>query len=424
MFVCVRNKHGTPLMPCSPRRKARLLSNAGKADVVNRTPFTILLRHGSSGYQQPFSLGVDAGTQHVGSSATTEQTMLFEADVQLRTDIQKLLAIRRDFRRARRHRKKRYRAPRFLNRKRPEGWLAPSVQNTVDTPVKEIQRVRKMLPRSSVTVEVAQCDIQKIKSPAIVGEAYQQGEPLGFGNVREDALFRDKHRCQLCHGKSQDKILAVPHIERRKTGADAPGNHLTLGETCHHRIHQENLTHLFTRKHESLLGDAGQMTGMRWIVYRGIQRIFPAATLTYGDITKITRIGHGLEKRHLLDARCIRGHPMPLEMTYRIKPVRGPNRPLHQAAVLNGGIRKANQAPRYAFGFSLFHTVRYPGQECFVFGRRAIFSPAVAERWARTCRGQLQATHPGRKSFRAVDPTRERRERRFLPGLKARVSTP
>ncbi len=75
-------------------------------------------------------------------------------------------------------------------------------------------------------------------------------------------LFRDKHCCQLCHGKSQDKIFNVHHIERRKTRGNAPGNRITLSETCHHRIHQEQLTHLFTRKHESLR-DAGQMTGMR-----------------------------------------------------------------------------------------------------------------------------------------------------------------
>ncbi len=67
---------------------------------------------------------------------------------------------------------------------------------------------------------------------------------------------------------------------------------------------------------------------MRWVVYRGIPRIFPAATLTYGDIPKNTRIGHGLEKRHRVDARCISGHPnaMPPEITYCIKPVRGQNR--------------------------------------------------------------------------------------------------
>lgn len=41
-YVYVLNKHGEPLMPCSPG-KARLLLKQQKACVVKRTPFTIKL---------------------------------------------------------------------------------------------------------------------------------------------------------------------------------------------------------------------------------------------------------------------------------------------------------------------------------------------------------------------------------------------
>ncbi len=68
MFVYVLNQHSEPLMPCSPR-KARVLLKQNKAKVVNRTPFTIQLLYGSSGYKQEISLGVDAGTKHIGLSA-------------------------------------------------------------------------------------------------------------------------------------------------------------------------------------------------------------------------------------------------------------------------------------------------------------------------------------------------------------------
>jgi len=47
--VYVINKHGRPLMPCSPA-KARHLLDEGKAKVKKRTPFTIQLIYGSSGY--------------------------------------------------------------------------------------------------------------------------------------------------------------------------------------------------------------------------------------------------------------------------------------------------------------------------------------------------------------------------------------
>ena len=115
-------------MPCSPR-KARLLLKQNKAKVIKREPFTIQLLYGSSGYKQPVNLGIDAGSKHIGISATTENNVLFEAEIELRDDIVKLLADRRQYRRSRRNRKTRYRQARFLNRKKPKGWLAPSIQN-------------------------------------------------------------------------------------------------------------------------------------------------------------------------------------------------------------------------------------------------------------------------------------------------------
>ena len=72
MFVYVLNMHGEPLMPCKPR-KARVLLEEKKAKVVNRTPFTIQLLYGSSGYKQPVNLGVDAGSKYIGLSATTNK---------------------------------------------------------------------------------------------------------------------------------------------------------------------------------------------------------------------------------------------------------------------------------------------------------------------------------------------------------------
>ena len=65
MFVYVLNKNGEALMPCKPR-KARVLLKEKKAKVVNRTPFTIQLLYGSSGYKQPVNLGVDARSQYSG----------------------------------------------------------------------------------------------------------------------------------------------------------------------------------------------------------------------------------------------------------------------------------------------------------------------------------------------------------------------
>lgn len=95
--------------------------------------------------------------------------------------------------------------------------------------------------------------------------------------------------------------------------------------------------------------------------------------MTYGYITKNTRIRHGLEKTHCNDAMCISGRPdaEPLPYYYHKKKVRCHNRQLHKATIQKGGIRKANQAPKTVFGFRLFDKIRYQGIECFVFGRRS-----------------------------------------------------
>ena len=84
--VYVINKHGRPLMPCSPA-KARHLLDAGKAKVKKRTPFTIQLVYGSSGYTQEVILGVDAGSKTIGVSALTKKEELFAANVIPRNDV-------------------------------------------------------------------------------------------------------------------------------------------------------------------------------------------------------------------------------------------------------------------------------------------------------------------------------------------------
>ena len=371
MFVYIMNCHGKPLMPCQPR-KARVLLKAGKAKVVKMVPFTLQLLYGSSGYKQEVSVGIDAGRKHIGVSATTEQAVLFEAEVQPRTDIAELLATRRQFRRARRSRKTRYRASRFLNRKKPDGWLAPSVQHTIDGHLKTIRLVHKILPVSRTTIEVAQFDVQKIKNPEIGGAEYQQGPQQGFWNVREYVLFRDGHCCHWCQGASKDKILNVHHIESRKTGGDSPDNLLTLCEACHDLIHRTHQEHKLQRSGKSFR-DATLMGIMRWHIFEQAKALFQNVHLTYGYLTKQIRIENALVKSHVIDARCISGNPKALTdgIWYLIKQVRRNNRQLHKATIRKGGVRQRNTAPKYVHGFRLFDCVNYQGKICFVFGRRS-----------------------------------------------------
>ena len=344
----------------------------GCAKVVRREPFTIQLLYETTEYTQPITLGVDAGSKIIGLSATTEKEEVYAAEVQLRTDIVKSLSTRREFRAARRNRKTRYRKARFSNRVRSKhkGWLAPSIENKVNTHIKVVRELHKILPITKIIVETASFDIQKIKNAEISGVEYQQGEQLDFWNVREYVLHRDGHKCQGRKG-CKGKILNVHHIESRKTGGNAPNNLTTLCEGCHEDNHSGKLK--LNIKRGQPFRDAAFMGIMRWTFYNRLKELYSCVNLTYGYITKNTRIRNGLVKNHCVDARCISGNPSvtPLGFYYQQKVVRTRNRQIHKATINKGGCRKLNQSPKYVFGYQLFDKVKMPdGQIGFIFGRR------------------------------------------------------
>lgn len=372
-MIYVISKNGQPLMPTENHAKVRILLKNKKAKVIKRCPFTIQLAYDSTNYTQDITLGVDTGSKHIGLSATTKDKVLFESDVELRNDIVDLLSTRRQNRIIRRNRKTRYRKPRFNNRKRKDRWLAPSVQNKVNTHLTVICKVHDILPIAKIIVEVASFDIQKIKNPTISGTEYQQGEQLDFWNVREYVLFRDGHTCQCCKGKSKDKILNVHHIESRKTGGNAPNNLITLCESCHTGYHKGVVKLPKTIHRGMSFKDATFMGIMRWAFYNKLKEIYPNVSLTYGYITKNIRIENDLPKDHYIDARCISGNPKAVSdgTVYYQKKVRCHNRKIHKNTILKGGNRKRNQAPYEVMGFRLYDKVRWKAQNCFIFGRRS-----------------------------------------------------
>lgn len=376
MYIYVQAQDGTPLMPTQRAGKVRRMLRDGRAVIATHTPFTIRLTYDTTHHTQPVSLGVDAGSKHIGLSATTEHKELYAAEIELRSDIVGNLSDRREARRARRCKRSiRYRAPRFLNRRasKKDGWLAPSVQQKVHSHVKAVQDACRILPVTSVTVEVAQFDTQLLKNPGIAGEQYQQGPQLGFWNTREYVLFRDNHECQHCHGRSGDKVLNVHHIESRKIGGDSPDNLITLCETCHKAYHRGKIKLSLKRKSQSLR-DAAFMSIMRWRVYNDLKQTLDIPVrLTYGYLTKQSRIEHGLNKSHAVDARCISGHPTATpnsELLY-FRQLRRHNRKVMKSKMLKGGRWKRNQAPREIKGFRLFDIILHNNIPACIHGRRS-----------------------------------------------------
>lgn len=309
---------------------------------------------------------MDSGFLHVGLSAFTEKQELISADVELRNDIVKLNSERSQYRRARRNRKTWYRKPRFLNRKKPEGWVAPSIQHKHDSHVKLIEKVAAMLPVAKVVVEVSAFDIQKIKNPDIEGVDYQNGEQKGFLNAREYVLYRDGHKCQHCKGKSKDPILQVHHLESRQTGGDRPSNLLTLCKTCHDKVSLGQI--VLKAKPSKGFKSETFMSMVRWKIVNTLKEKGFDTAYTYGYITKAKCIEIGLPKRHTNDAFVIADgvSQKRTETTFAIKQVRKCNRKLFK------GDRShlPNTAPRLVKGFQRFDKVLFEDKEAFIFGRR------------------------------------------------------
>lgn len=376
-MVYVTDRNGHPLMPTERYGKVRRMLKENKAIVIKRCPFTIRLLYDTGNVTQNITLGVDAGSKHIGLSATTENKELYAAEVELRNDITRLLSQRREQRSSRRSRKTRYRKARFDNRRRPEGWLAPSVQNKADTHLKVIEDVHKILPVTEIVIECADFDLQKLKADMEClkrpeGKEYQEGKQLGFFNAREYVLFRDGHTCQCCMGRSKDGVLEIHHIESRLTGGDAPDNLITLCSTCHNAYHKGEISLPESISRKASFRDAAFMGIIRWHVYGRLKETYPNVRMTYGYVTKNTRIRNGLEKSHIVDARCISGHPLaePAKECFYQKKMRCHNRQLHKLTIAKGGYRKNNQAPKYVFGYRLFDRVKLNEKECFIFGRR------------------------------------------------------
>ena len=249
-MVFVVNKHGSPLMPCSPC-KARKLLRSGKARVLHKTPFTIKLVYGSAGYKQEVVAGIDTGSITIGCAATANGKILYQSEVTLRNDISSKMQQRASFRRTRRGRKTRYRQARFNNRSAStkKGRLPPSIKSKIGSHLREIQFVENILPISKWKFELASFDIHKITNPSVSGKGYQNGILKDFYNVKQYVLDRDNYKCQSKQPIKHSKSLHVHHIIFRSNGgSDAPGNLITLCETCHSNLHNSKFLILKGKK--------------------------------------------------------------------------------------------------------------------------------------------------------------------------------
>ena len=371
MFVYVISKTGQPLMPTRRFGNVRRLLKNKQAKVIRRCPFTIrLLYEPKTEIIQEVVLGQDTGSKHVGTACVANNKVLYQSQVQLRTNIKSKMDSRRAVRRSRRNRKTRYRKPRFLNRANStkKDRLPPSVRHKVQAHIDEIEFCKKILPVSKIALEISQFDTALMKNPALISEkvkhwGYQQGFDYGYASRREAVLHRDNYTCQCCGAKNTR--LEVHHIIFRSLGgADDEKNLITLCEKCHKAVHDGIL--ILTKKlKKSNLKYATHMS----IIRSRLLKVYPKAIETFGFVTKENRNHLDLPKEHHIDACVIASGGAEFELADVLYQKR---RVAKQDRQLCKGIRGERKIPtEKIFGFKKFDLVEYLKELCFIKGRRS-----------------------------------------------------
>ena len=320
MAVFVLNKHKKALMPASEKR-ARLLLQRGRAVVVKIYPFTIRLKDRVGGEVQPVRIKIDPGSRNTGVTVVKEIkidnivicriTNLFQINHR-GLSISAALTSRRAMRRRRRS-NLRYRKPRFDNRTRPKGWLAPSLQHRVDTTMSFINKLQKLLPVTAISMELVRFDLQKMENPEISDVQYQQGELQGY-EVREYLLEKWNRTCAYC--EAQQVPLEVEHIVPKSKGGSNRLSNLCLAcHACNTKKGNQSIEAFLEKKPELLqkiilkakqpLKDAAAVNSTRLELAKQLKASKLPVELSSGGRTKFNRSQLSIPKTHALDAACV-----------------------------------------------------------------------------------------------------------------------
>lgn len=321
VFVLDTNKR--PLAPCH-EAVARKLLKQGMAAIYKRFPFTIILKKSvdESENKTAYRLKIDYGSRHTGLAILRGQEVVWLGQLDHRTDIKEKIDKRRAFRRARRNRKTRYRKPRFLNRKRKDGWLPPSLESRVQNTQTWVNRLKKLCPIRHISYENAKFDTQLMRNPEISGIEYQQGTLQGY-EVREYLLEKFNRKC--CYCEKTDVPLEVEHIiPKSRGGTDRIDNLCLACRDCNQRKGNQTAEEFgyphIQKQVKKSLKDASVINATRWKVYNVLKQTGLDVECGTGARTKMNRIRLGLPKTHYFDACCV-GQSTPSHLYFKTKEV-------------------------------------------------------------------------------------------------------
>ena len=311
-MVLVIDKHKKPCNTIS-EAYARILLFKKQAVIHKRFPFTIRLKNDNAVLKdRNYTVKIDPGSRHTGIAITdNEDSVVVLAEIEHRGHvIKKSLDNRRIIRRSRRNRKTRYRPARFLNRTRPEGWLAPSVKSRADNVVNFIRKYKKLININKVMIEHVSFDTAQMSSNTkLWGNAYQQG-PLYQQKLRSFIFGRSNGKCVYCGAKATE----IDHVIPRSNG----GTNSTYNLVASCRACNQMKSNLTLKEFGKLVGkdfgklepkklpkDAAIIQSAREYTIRKIQDIIPNTVSYAAWLTKYNRDQLGLPKEHYYDALSV-----------------------------------------------------------------------------------------------------------------------
>ena len=316
--VFVLDRKHRPLMPCRPARARRLLKS-GRARVVKLFPFTIRLtdRLIEDSRLQPVLVKIDPGSRQTGVALVRadekahHHALFFINLVHRGESIRDALTARRNCRRRRRG-NLRHRAPRFLNRTKPQGWLPPSLRHRVDTATAWVAKLVKLAPVTGIVEELVKFDAQKLQNPEISGTEYQQGTLFEY-EVREYLLEKFGRKCVYCG--AENVSLNIDHVVPKARGGSNRISNLVLScVNCNQKKDSQPVEVFLKNRPEVLdrikrrlktpLRDAATVNATRWSLFNALKAFGLPVETGSGALTKFNRHTFGVPKEHWLDALC------------------------------------------------------------------------------------------------------------------------
>ncbi len=314
--VLVVDANRRPLMPCTPAR-ARMLLKQSKAAVLRRFPFVIVLKDARPEARATrLRLKIDPGAKTTGLAVVNDAAgeVAWAAEIAHRGEqVHQALLKRAGARRGRRFHHTRYRQARWRNRRRPQGWLPPSLLSRLHNVLTWVARLSRWCPLGAISYELVRFDMQLLHNPQIESLDYQHGTLFGL-ELRHYLLAKWEHRCAYCHITGVS--LEIDHVQpRSKGGSDRVNNLVIACHACNQVKGDQSIETFLADRPQTLariqaqrtapLRDAAAVNTTRWAIYERLKALGLPVETGSGGLTKWNRTKLGLPKEHWIDAAMV-----------------------------------------------------------------------------------------------------------------------